>query len=102
MLKKLHAEFDPKLPLGNLIGSLVRDRGGEASDPADDCLRASGGAVAAGEEKEGRSVDRGAVRVVHRGMELANAYSELNDPVDQRDGSSRSSKRGISETRKRT
>src|SRR5437016_9078872 len=85
LLKKLHAEFDPRLPLGNLIGSLFETVAEQhlvqptfiydypvelsplskqkASDPA--------------------LVERFELYI--GGMEIANGYSELNDPMDQRE-----------------
>ena len=85
LLKRLHAEFDPKLPLGNLIGILFETVAEQhliqptfiydypvdlsplskrkASDPS--------------------LVERFELYI--GGMEIANGYSELNDPIDQRE-----------------
>ena len=84
LLRKLHADFDPRIPLGNLIGvlfetvaekhliqpTIVYEHPVELSPLA--------------------KTKKGDPSIVERfelfigGMELANAYSELNDPFDQR------------------
>jgi lysyl-tRNA synthetase class 2 len=84
LLRNLHAAFDPQMPLGNLIGllfeataedhliqpTLIYDFPIELS-PLSKC-KSSDPAVA---ERFELFIGR---------MEIANAYSELNDPIDQR------------------
>src|SRR5438132_2900516 len=85
LLKRLHADFDPKAALGNLIGALfetvaethlvqptfIYDYPVELSPLSKQ--RASDPSL----------VERFELYV--GGMEIANGYSELNDPMDQRE-----------------
>src|SRR5262245_65287430 len=84
LLKHLHAEFDPRLPLGNLIGILfeavaeqhlvqptfIYDYPVELSP------------LSKRKASDPSLVERFELYV--GGMEIANGYSELNDPFDQR------------------
>jgi lysyl-tRNA synthetase class 2 len=84
LLKKLHAEFDPRMPLGNLIGTLFETVAEEhLIQPTfiyDYPLELS----PLSKQKAGDKslVERFELYV--GGMEIANGYSELNDPSDQR------------------
>jgi lysyl-tRNA synthetase class 2 len=83
MLHTLHAEFNPRLPLGNLIGllfetvaerhliqpTIVYEHPVELSPLA--------------KKKYGDPTLVERFEIFIAGMELGNAYSELNDPVDQ-------------------
>ena len=85
LLKRLHAEFDPNLPLGNLIGvlfetvaeqhlvqpTLIYDYPVELSP------------LSKQKASDPSLVERFELYI--GGMEIANGYSELNDPIDQRD-----------------
>jgi lysyl-tRNA synthetase class 2 len=85
VLRKLHAEYDPKAPVGNLVGSLfdavaekhlvqptfIYDHPVELSP------------LSKIKKSDPSLVERFELYV--GGMEVANAYSELNDPVDQRE-----------------
>jgi len=84
-LKKLHAEYDPKAPLGNLIGSLF-DAVAEKHlvQPTfiyDHPIELS--PLSKMKKSDPSLVERFELYV--NGMEIANAYSELNDPIDQRE-----------------
>jgi lysyl-tRNA synthetase class 2 len=85
MLKTLHAEFNPKMPLGNLVGTLfetVAER--HLIQPTivyEHPVELS--PLAKKKKGEPEIVERFELFIA--GMELANAYSELNDPVDQRE-----------------
>ena len=82
-LKKMHAEFNPKMPLGNLIGVLfetVAER--HLIQPTIVYEHPVELSPLAKKKKDDPSlVERFELFIA--GMELANAYSELNDPVDQ-------------------
>jgi lysyl-tRNA synthetase class 2 len=85
MLHTLHAEFNPRLPLGNLIGvlfetvaekhliqpTIVYEHPMELSP------------LAKRKRDDPSIVERFELFIA--GMEIANAYSELNDPLDQRE-----------------
>jgi lysyl-tRNA synthetase class 2 len=84
MLKTLHAEFNPKMPLGSLVGilfetvaerhliqpTIVYEHPVELSPLA--------------KKKYGDPSIVERFELFIGGMELANAYSELNDPIDQK------------------
>ena len=84
LLKKLHAEFDPRMPLGNLIGTLFETVAEEhLVQPTfiyDYPLELSPLSKQKASDKS--LVERFELYV--GGMEIANGYSELNDPFDQR------------------
>jgi lysyl-tRNA synthetase class 2 len=85
MLKKVHAEFDPRMPLGNLIGSLFEAVAEEhLVQPTfiyDYPLELS--PLSKQKASDKTLVERFELYI--GGMEIANGYSELNDPIDQRD-----------------
>jgi lysyl-tRNA synthetase class 2 len=85
LLNKLHADFDPRLPLGNLIGTLFETVAEEhLVQPTfiyDYPLELSPLSKQKASDKS--LVERFELYV--GGMEIANGYSELNDPIDQRD-----------------
>ena len=85
MLKTLHAEFNPKMPLGNLIGVLFETVAEQHLIQPTIRLRASCGVVAAGEE-ESMAIRRSwsASSCSLRAWKWRTRYSELNDPVDQK------------------
>ena len=84
LLKKLHAEFDPRMPLGNLIGSLFEAVAEQhLIQPTfiyDYPLELS--PLSKQKASERTLVERFELYI--GGMEIANGYSELNDPFDQR------------------
>jgi lysyl-tRNA synthetase class 2 len=84
VLKKLQAEYDPRAPIGNLVGSLF-DAVAEKHlvQPTfiyDHPIELS--PLSKIKKSDQALVERFELYVA--GMEIANAYSELNDPVDQR------------------
>jgi lysyl-tRNA synthetase class 2 len=84
LLKKLHSEFDPRMPLGNLIGILFETVAEEhLVQPTfiyDYPLELSPLSKQKATDKS--LVERFELYI--GGMEIANGYSELNDPSDQR------------------
>jgi lysyl-tRNA synthetase class 2 len=84
MLRTLHADFNPRLPLGNLIGILFETVAEEhLIQPTFVYEHPVELSPLAKKKKDDPSiVERFELFIA--GMELANAYSELNDPVDQR------------------
>ena len=84
VLKKLHAEFDPRMPLGNLIGSLFEAVAEQhLIQPTfiyDYPLELS--PLSKQKASDRTLVERFELYI--GGMEIANGYSELNDPFDQR------------------
>jgi lysyl-tRNA synthetase class 2 len=85
LLKKLHADFDPRMPLGNLIGILFETVAEEhLVQPTfiyDYPLELS--PLSKQKASDKALVERFELYI--GGMEIANGYSELNDPIDQRD-----------------
>jgi lysyl-tRNA synthetase class 2 len=84
LLKGLHADFDPRLPLGNLIGVLfetvAEQRLIQPTFIYDYPLELS--PLSKQKASDKRFVERFELYI--GGMEIANGYSELNDPFDQR------------------
>jgi lysyl-tRNA synthetase class 2 len=84
LLDVLHVEFDPRLPLGNLIGVLfdavAEEHLIQPTIVYDFPIELS--PLAKKKHDDPSIVER--FELFIGGMELANAYSELNDPVDQR------------------
>lgn len=85
MLKQLHADFDPRLPLGNLIGLLFETVAEEhLIQPTfiyDYPIELS--PLSKQKASDPSLVERFELYI--GGMEIANGYSELNDPIDQRE-----------------
>jgi len=85
LLKRLHAEFDPKLPLGNLIGILFETVAEQhLIQPTfiyDYPVELS--PLSKRKASDPSLVERFELYI--GGMEIANGYSELNDPIDQRE-----------------
>jgi lysyl-tRNA synthetase class 2 len=84
LLKRLHADYDPKMPLGNLVGILFENVAEEhLIQPTfiyDYPLELS--PLSKQKASDNSLVERFELYV--GGMEIANGYSELNDPSDQR------------------
>jgi lysyl-tRNA synthetase, class II len=85
LLKQLHAEFDPRMPLGNLIGILFETVAEEhLIQPTfiyDYPIELS--PLSKQKADDATLVERFELYI--GGMEIANGYSELNDPIDQRE-----------------
>jgi lysyl-tRNA synthetase, class II len=85
LLKQLHADFDPRMPLGNLIGILFETVAEEhLVQPTfiyDYPIELS--PLSKQKAEDPSLVERFELYV--GGMEIANGYSELNDPIDQRE-----------------
>ena len=85
LLKRLHAEYDPRLPLGNLIGVLFETVAEQhLVQPTfiyDYPVELS--PLSKQKASDSSLVERFELYV--GGMEIANGYSELNDPLDQRE-----------------
>ena len=85
LLKHLQAEFDPKLPLGNLIGILFETVAEQhLVQPTfiyDYPVELS--PLSKRKASDPSLVERFELYI--GGMEIANGYSELNDPMDQRE-----------------
>ena len=85
LLKKLHVEFDPRMALGNLMGLLFEAVAEEhLVQPTfiyDYPLELS--PLSKQKASDRNLVERFELYI--GGMEIANGYSELNDPIDQRD-----------------
>jgi lysyl-tRNA synthetase class 2 len=84
LLKKFHADFDPRLPLGNLIGALFETVAEQhLIQPTfiyDYPLELS--PLSKQKASDKTLVERFELYI--GGMEIGNGYSELNDPFDQR------------------
>jgi lysyl-tRNA synthetase, class II len=84
LLKKFHADFDPRLPLGNLIGALFEAVAEQhLMQPTfiyDYPLELS--PLSKQKASDRSLVERFELYI--GGMEIGNGYSELNDPFDQR------------------
>jgi lysyl-tRNA synthetase, class II len=84
LLKKFHADFDPRLPLGNLIGALFETVAEQhLIQPTfiyDYPLELS--PLSKQKASDQTLVERFELYI--GGMEIGNGYSELNDPFDQR------------------
>ena len=84
LLKKFHADFDPKLPLGNQIGVLFETVAEQhLIQPTfiyDYPVELS--PLSKQKASDTSLVERFELYI--GGMEIANGYSELNDPIDQR------------------
>ena len=85
LLKQLHVDFDPRLALGNLIGILFESVAEEhLVQPAfiyDYPIELS----PLSKQKAGDPSLVERFELYIGGMEIANGYSELNDPIDQRE-----------------
>src|SRR5262247_3068816 len=84
LLKKFHAEYDPKMPLGNLIGSLFE---AVAEQHLIQPTFIYDYPVELSPLSKQKASDKSLVErfeLYIGGMEIANGYSELNDPFDQR------------------
>ena len=85
LLKRLHAEFDPKAPLGNLIGALFETVAEQhLVQPTfiyDYPVELS--PLSKQKASDPSLVERFELYI--GGMEIANGYSELNDPMDQKE-----------------
>jgi lysyl-tRNA synthetase class 2 len=84
LLKKFHAEYDPKMPLGNLIGALFE---AVAEQHLIQPTFIYDYPVELSPLSKQKASDKGLVErfeLYIGGMEIANGYSELNDPFDQR------------------
>jgi len=85
MLKTLHAEFNPKMPLGNLIGALFETVAEKHLIQPTIVYEHPVELSPLAKKKKGDPSIVERFELFIAGMELANAYSELNDPVDQRE-----------------
>src|SRR5215472_2348710 len=85
LLKRLRAEFDPRLPLGNLIGVLFETVAEQHLVQPTFIYDYPVELSPLSKQKAGdlSLVERFELYV--GGMEIANGYSELNDPLDQRE-----------------
>jgi lysyl-tRNA synthetase class 2 len=85
LLNQLHADFDPRMPLGNLIGILFETVAEEhLLQPTfiyDYPIELS--PLSKQKADDPSLVERFELYI--GGMEIANGYSELNDPIDQRE-----------------
>ena len=83
MLKTLHAEFNPKLPLGNLIGILFETVAEKHLIQPTFVYEHPVELSPLAKKKHGDPSLVERFELFIAGMELGNAYSELNDPIDQ-------------------
>jgi lysyl-tRNA synthetase, class II len=84
LLKKFHAEYDPKMPLGNLIGALFE---AVAEQHLIQPTFIYDYPVELSPLSKQKASDKSLVErfeLYIGGMEIVNGYSELNDPFDQR------------------
>jgi lysyl-tRNA synthetase class 2 len=85
LLKRLHADFDPRQPLGNLIGTLFETVAEQhLVQPTfiyDYPVELS--PLSKQKASDSSLVERFELYI--GGMEIANGYSELNDPIDQKE-----------------
>lgn len=85
LLEQLHADFDPRMPLGSLMGLLFESVAEEhLVQPAfiyDYPIELS--PLSKQKASDPSLVERFELYI--GGMEIANGYSELNDPIDQRE-----------------
>jgi lysyl-tRNA synthetase class 2 len=84
MLHTLHAEFNPRLPLGNLIGILFETVAEKHLVQPTIVYEHPVELSPLAKKKFGDPSIVERFELFIAGMELANAYSELNDPQDQR------------------
>ena len=85
MLKNLHAEFNPKMPLGNLIGVLFETVAEKHLIQPTIVYEHPVELSPLAKKKHGDPSIVERFELFIAGMELANAYSELNDPIDQKE-----------------
>jgi len=85
LLKRLHAEFDPKAPLGNLIGSLFETVAEQHLVQPTFIYDYPVELSPLSKQKAGDPSLVERFELYIGGMEIANGYSELNDPIDQRE-----------------
>jgi lysyl-tRNA synthetase class 2 len=84
-LKMSHADFNPKLPLGNLIGVLFETVAEKHLIQPTIVYEHPVELSPLAKKKKGDPSIVERFELFIAGMELANAYSELNDPVDQKE-----------------
>jgi lysyl-tRNA synthetase class 2 len=85
LLKRLHAEFDPRMPLGSLIGALFET---VAEQHLVQPTFIYDYPVELSPLSKQKAIDPSLVErfeLYIGGMEIANGYSELNDPMDQKE-----------------
>jgi lysyl-tRNA synthetase, class II len=83
MLHSLHAEFNPRLPLGNLVGVLFETVAEKHLIQPTIVYEHPVELSPLAKKKYGDPSLVERFELFIAGMEMANAYSELNDPVDQ-------------------
>jgi lysyl-tRNA synthetase, class II len=85
LLKRLHAEFDPRLPLGNLIGTLFETVAEQHLVQPTFIYDYPVELSPLSKQKAGDPSLVERFELYIGGMEIANGYSELNDPIDQKE-----------------
>jgi lysyl-tRNA synthetase class 2 len=85
LLKRLHADFDPRLPLGNLIGVLFETVAEQHLVQPTFIYDYPVELSPLSKQKAGDPSLVERFELYIGGMEIANGYSELNDPIDQRE-----------------
>jgi lysyl-tRNA synthetase, class II len=85
LLKRLHAEFDPRLPLGNLIGTLFETVAEQHLVQPTFIYDYPVELSPLSKQKAGDPSLVERFELYIGGMEIANGYSELNDPMDQKE-----------------